>query len=131
MIVGLPGAGKSTRARELEKAHRALRFSPDEWMIPPFGESEADGKRDLLEGLLINAGLCALAGTNVVLDFGFWGRDERRALRSLDPIANRCRPNRVYCNVNATKSARTAVIQSPGGRISPVTPCKLRNRSFS
>jgi len=84
LIVGLPGAGKTTRARELEKAHRALRFSPDEWMIPLFGESDADGKRDLLEGLLINAGLCALAvGTNVVLDFGLWGRDERSALRSL------------------------------------------------
>jgi predicted kinase len=84
LIVGLPGAGKTTRARELEKAHRALRFSPDEWMIPLFGESEADGKRDLLEGLLINTGLCALGvSTNVVLDFGFWGRDERSALRSL------------------------------------------------
>lgn len=84
LIVGLPGAGKTTRARELEKAHRALRFSPDEWMIPLFGESEADDKRDLLEGLLINAGLRALAvGTSVVLDFGFWGRDERSALRSL------------------------------------------------
>jgi len=84
LIVGLPGAGKTTRARELEKAHRALRFSPGEWMIPLFGESDADGKRDLLEGLLINAGLCALAvGTNVVLDFGLWGRDERSALRSL------------------------------------------------
>jgi hypothetical protein len=54
LIVGLPGAGKTTRARELEEAHRALRFSPDEWMIPLFGESDADGKRDLLEGLLIN-----------------------------------------------------------------------------
>ena len=74
LTVGLPGAGKTTRARELEKAHRALRFSPDEWMILLFGESDADGKRDLLEGLLINAGLCALAvGTNVVLDFGSWG----------------------------------------------------------
>lgn len=84
LIVGLPGAGKTTRARELEKNHRALRFSPDEWMIPLFGESDADGKRDLLEGLLINAGLCALSvGTNVVLDFGLWGRDERSALRSL------------------------------------------------
>lgn len=84
LIVGLSGAGKTTRARELEKAHRALRFSPDEWMIPLFGESDADGKRDLLEGLLINAGLGALAlGTNVVLEFGLWGRHERSALRSL------------------------------------------------
>lgn len=84
LIVGLPGAGKTTRARQLEEAHNALRFSPDEWMIPLFGESEADGKRDRLEGLLINAGLCALSvGTNVVLDFGLWGRDERSALRWL------------------------------------------------
>jgi KaiC/GvpD/RAD55 family RecA-like ATPase len=30
LIVGLPGEGKTTRARELEKAHRALRFSPNE-----------------------------------------------------------------------------------------------------
>jgi predicted kinase len=84
LIVGLSGAGKTTRARELEKAHRALRFSPDEWMIPLFGESDADGKRDLLEGLLISAGLCAPAvGMNVVLDFGLWGRDKLSALRSL------------------------------------------------
>src|SRR5674476_601738 len=84
LSVGLDRAGKTTRARDLAKAHRALRFSPDEWMIPLFGESGADGKRDLLEGLLINAGLCDLAvGTNVVLDFGLWGRDERSALRSL------------------------------------------------
>ena len=84
LIVGLPGAGKTTRARELENVHRALRFTPDEWMIPLFGGSEAAGKRDLLEGLLIYAGLCALAvGTNVVLDFGLWGRDERSAMRSL------------------------------------------------
>jgi GNAT superfamily N-acetyltransferase len=68
---------------------RALWFSPDEWMIPIFGESGADGKGDLLEGLLINAGLCALAaGTNVVLDFGFWGRDERSAcVRSVPLLA--------------------------------------------
>ena len=53
-------------------------------MIPFFGESDADNKRDLLEGLLIDPGLCALAvGTNVVLDFGLWGRDERSAMRSL------------------------------------------------
>ena len=83
-MVGLPGAGKTTRARELAAKHQALRLSPDAWMIPLFGESEADGKRDVLEGRLIWVALEALRlGTSVVLDFGFWARDERSALRWL------------------------------------------------
>ncbi len=84
LMVGLPGAGKTTRARQLAAAHRALRLTPDEWMIPLFGESTADGKRDVLEGRLITVALHALRlGTNVVLDFGLWSRDERSALRWL------------------------------------------------
>ncbi|MGW2631562.1 AAA family ATPase [Streptomyces chattanoogensis] len=84
LTVGLPGAGKTTRARRLAKEHRALRLTPDEWMIPLFGEPEADGKRDVLEGRLLWLGLEALRlGTNVVLDFGCWSRDERSAIRWL------------------------------------------------
>jgi len=84
LMVGLPGAGKTTRASELAAAHQALRLTPDEWMIPLFGDSNADGKRDVLEGRLITVALQALRlGTNVVLDFGLWGRDERSALRWL------------------------------------------------
>ena len=84
LMVGLPGAGKTTRAEELAAANRALRLTPDEWMLPLFGELEADGKRDLLEGRLIALALRALQlGTNVVLDFGLWSRDERSALRWL------------------------------------------------
>jgi hypothetical protein len=29
--------------------HNALRLTPDEWMIPLFGEPEGDGKRDVLK----------------------------------------------------------------------------------
>lgn len=84
LLVGLPGSGKTTRARRLEVEHRALRFTPDEWMIPLFGESEADGMRDVLEGRLIATALRVLQlGRTVVLDFGFWSRDERSALRWL------------------------------------------------
>jgi predicted kinase len=84
LMVGLPGAGKTTRAKELAAAHRALRLTPDEWMISLFGDSTADGKRDVLEGRLIAVALQALRlGTNVVLDFGLWSRDERSALRWL------------------------------------------------
>ncbi|WP_327104445.1 AAA family ATPase [Nonomuraea glycinis] len=84
LMVGLPGAGKTTRAEELAAAHRALQLTPDEWMISLFDGSQPDGKRDLLEGRLIALALQALRlGTNVVLDFGLWSRDERSALRWL------------------------------------------------
>jgi predicted kinase len=84
LLVGLPAAGKTTVARRLAAEHRALRLTPDEWMIPLFGESDAGGRRDVLEGRLISLALQALRiDTNVVLDLGCWARDERSALRRL------------------------------------------------
>ncbi|MBV9383148.1 MAG: ATP-binding protein [Streptosporangiaceae bacterium] len=84
LMVGLPAAGKTTRARELAATHQALRLTPDHWMIPLFGDSMAGGKRWVLEGRLISVALQALRlGTSVVLDYGLWGRDERSALRWL------------------------------------------------
>jgi len=84
LMVGLPAAGKTTRAEELAATHQALRLTPDHWMIPLFGDSMADGKRWVIEGRLISIALQALRlGTSVVLDFGLWGRDERSALRWL------------------------------------------------
>lgn len=81
VLVGLPGSGKTTRAREIEKTYCALRLSPDEWMIPLFGDSQAGGKRDVVEGRLIWVALRAIqAGICAILDFGLWGRDERSAL---------------------------------------------------
>src|SRR4051794_13565119 len=94
LMVGLPAAGKTTRARELAAAHRALRLTPDHWMIPLFGDSMAEGKRFALEGRLISVALQALRlGISVVLDFGLWARDERSALRWL------ARANGAACQV--------------------------------
>ena len=84
LMVGLPGAGKTTRAQELAATYQALRLTPDHWMIPLFGEPMADGRRFVLEGRLISVALQALRlGTSVVLDYGLSGRDERSALRWL------------------------------------------------
>jgi predicted kinase len=84
LMVGLPGAGKTTRAKELATTHQALRLTPDHWMIPLFGDNMANGKRFVLEGRLISVALQALRlGTSVVLDYGLWARDERSALRWL------------------------------------------------
>jgi predicted kinase len=88
-MVGLPAAGKTTLARQIEEEHRALRFTPDEWMIPLFGESLADGKRNVLEGRFIATALSAIRlGCNVVLDFGVWAKNERTALRWLASTVN-------------------------------------------
>ena len=79
-----PRSREDHPAKELAAANRALRLTPDHWMIPLFGEPMADGKRFVLEGRLISIALQALRlGTSVVLDYGLWGRDERWALRWL------------------------------------------------
>ena len=84
VMIGLPGAGKTTHARRLAAEARALRLTPDEWMIPLFAAPMADGKRDVLEGRFVWLALEALRlGTSVVLDFGVWGKDERSALKYL------------------------------------------------
>ena len=75
LMVGLPGAGKTTRAKEFAAVHRALRLTPDHWMIPLFGDPMADGKRFVLEG---TAHLGCPAGAAA--------GDQRRArLRALGP----------------------------------------------
>ncbi|MEP6851728.1 MAG: ATP-binding protein [bacterium] len=82
LIVGLPGAGKTTHAKELETSESAPRLTPDEWQISLFGHQNPPDKRDLMEGKLVQLGLrAAQLGINVVFDFGFWGKDERSALR--------------------------------------------------
>jgi predicted kinase len=53
-------------------------------MIPLFGEPEADGGWDVLEGFMIGLALQLLRiEVNVVLDCGCWARDERAALQWL------------------------------------------------
>lgn len=84
LTTGLPGTGKTTLAKEIEASTGALRLTPDEWMQPLFGESDAGGKRDILEGRLIwVAHRVLLAGGDVILDFGCWSPEERFALRAI------------------------------------------------
>lgn len=47
-----------------------------------YGADNPSAASDVIEGRLIQIGLRALAlGINVVVDYGLWSRDERRALR--------------------------------------------------
>lgn len=110
LMVGLPGAGKTTRARQLAEEHGALRLTPDEWMLPLFGEAEPDGSiRDVLEGRMLWLALDAVRlGTDVVVDYGCWSRDERSAIRWLAE-AEGAHFRMVYLPVDhETQRARTA-----------------------
>lgn len=84
LLVGLPGSGKTTLARRLEIEHAALRLTPDEWMNPLFGAGESGDKRAVLEHDLLwaVARRVLTLGVDVVLDFGFWSRQERQMYRS-------------------------------------------------
>ena len=80
LLVGLPGSGKTTKAKQLEVEASALRLTLDEWMIPLFGRNE-QAERDALEGRLIWLALRALElHTNVILDARIV--EQRRTVRS-------------------------------------------------
>ena len=82
LTVGLPCTGKTTAARRIEIERNALRLTKDEWVKALYGNENPPSAQGVIEGRLIQIGLRALElGTNVVLDFGLWGRDERSALR--------------------------------------------------
>lgn len=89
LMVGLPGAGKTTYAQKLEEETGAVRFSPDEWHIFLFGddfhqvEQEIhDSRHDRVEGLMWKVGQQLLRkGISVILDFGFWVEEQREEKR--------------------------------------------------
>ena len=86
LMVGLPCSGKTTLAQKLEHELPALRLNLDEWHIRLFGqdaeEPEHDARHRLIEALLWKiAGRALELGTNVILDYGLWAREEREDYR--------------------------------------------------
>jgi predicted kinase len=82
LTVGLPATGKTSAARSIEIERNALRLTKDEWVKALYGHKNPSSATDVIEGRLIEIGLRALElGSNVVIDFGLWSRDERSALR--------------------------------------------------
>ncbi|HUD68931.1 MAG TPA: AAA family ATPase [Acidimicrobiales bacterium] len=82
LISGLPGAGKTTLARELEVEIAAVRLSGDEWMQLLGVDLHDEAARDRMERLfwMLAQRLLAL-GLSVILESGFWlraDRDEKR-----------------------------------------------------
>jgi len=87
LMVGLPCSGKTTCAQQLEREQSALRLTADEWHVRLFGqdasEPEHDARHTIIESMLWKVATRALElGINVILDFGFWAREEREDFRA-------------------------------------------------
>lgn len=108
-MVGLPGSGKTTKAKQIEKEEHAIRLSPDEWMHDlNFDSYDAVAREKIETRLWILCQQLLNVGQSVILENGFWSKKERNEIRaraktigadvklyylelSLDEIENRLR----------------------------------------
>lgn len=82
IVCGLPGSGKTTLARALERKFRAVRLAPDDWMDALSLSLYDQEKRGKIEALQWKFGQELLAlGLTVIIEWGTWGRSERDDLR--------------------------------------------------
>jgi predicted kinase len=104
LICGLPGSGKTTIAREIEFSQSALRLCPDEWIATLLSDNsdivELDRLRTPVESVQWEVAKRVLnLGINVVLENGFWSREERTNYRS-QAEALGAQVKLIYLNVN-------------------------------
>jgi predicted kinase len=86
IVVGFIGAGKTTFARKLEQETGAVRFTKDEWMVRLFGNTPPEDKFEeydtrvasLATGIALK---CLAAGISVIIDEGFWVKEQRDEIR--------------------------------------------------
>ena len=79
---GLPGSGKTTLAKQLAPQLAAVRLCPDEWRHDLGIDYYDEDARVRLEQRLWRLGQELLGlGQSVILENGFWAREERDELR--------------------------------------------------
>jgi predicted kinase len=82
LICGLPGSGKTTLAKRLTQEVGAVRLCPDEWKhalrIDYYDEA---ARVRLEERLWLLAQELLMLGQSVIMENGFWAREERDELR--------------------------------------------------
>jgi predicted kinase len=84
LVCGLPGAGKTRRAKAIAESSGALHLCADEW-VTGLGMSLVDYvfRPKLQDVLLAHAGELLRRGLSVVIEFGSWHREERERIRQV------------------------------------------------
>ena len=86
IVVGFIGSGKTTLARKLERETGAVRFTKDEWMVRLFGNTPPKDKFEEYDNKMASlardmALKCLKAGISVIIDEGFWAKEQRDEIR--------------------------------------------------
>jgi predicted kinase len=75
---GLPGAGKTTTAKQLERETGAVRLNTDEWMAAIGADFFDDELHEKLQARLYKHGLELLErGQSIIVEDGHWSKAER------------------------------------------------------
>ena len=81
---GLPGSGKTTIAKEIEKTRGAVRINTDEWVAALGVDFFDDAFRAKLQVRLYEHGITLLKlGQSIIVEDGLWRRDERDSYREV------------------------------------------------
>jgi predicted kinase len=89
LVCGLPGAGKTTRARQIVAATGAVHLCVDDWIVA-LGISLIDFefRVRLQDCMLTHAVELLRANVGVVIEFGSWHRHEREQILQAATIAD-------------------------------------------
>ncbi len=92
LLCGKVGSGKSTIAKFLSENYGVIHFSADDFMLKLFGEIEDrevfNQKLNATKDLIYEICDKLLDKNNIVLDFGFWTKQERNDLIKRFPKHN-------------------------------------------
>lgn len=83
LMVGLPGSGKTTLAKQIAVEENAIRLTPDEWQLRLVGDDtdhpDHDRRHSEVEAIMWELAVKLLkSGVGVILDYGFWAKEERQ-----------------------------------------------------